>query len=110
MEDPSRIDSLLGLINQLGLIGIVSVMLGTLTIIIAIAGLYAFFDVRSAAKRAAIAQATTVAKEVAEVQANAYLQAELPAMITAYLELAKNGVSADEANKIAAAQEDDDKA
>jgi hypothetical protein len=96
--------SLLETIDKFGLLGVVSVMLGALTILVALAGIYAFFDVRRTAARVAGDEARKISKEVAEKAANSYLQAELPGMIAAYMELAKNAASAEDANSIARAQ------
>ncbi|WP_143019578.1 hypothetical protein [Mesorhizobium qingshengii] len=98
--------SILELVNQFGLMGIVSVMLATLTILVALVGIYAFFDVRRVATRTAKDEAEKIAKEVAERQANTYLQAELPGMIAAYMELVKNAATPEEADEIAQAQDD----
>ncbi|MER8809382.1 hypothetical protein NKI12_03330 [Mesorhizobium australicum] len=96
--------SILELVNQFGLMGIVSVMLATLTILVALVGIYAFFDVRRAASRIAKEEAEKIAKDVAETSANHYLQKELPGMIAAYMELAKNAATPEEADEIAKAQ------
>ncbi|RWE99023.1 hypothetical protein [Mesorhizobium sp.] len=104
MGERSENVTILELVNQFGLMGIVSVMLATLTILVALAGIYAFFDVRRAARRVAREEAEKIAKEVAETRANTYLQAELPGMIAAYAEFAKNAATAEDANNIAKAQ------
>lgn len=106
MGSPSQNVTILELVNQFGLMGIVSVMLATLTVLVALVGIYAFFDVRRTAKRAAKAEATVIAREVAESRANDYLQAELPGMIAAYADFAKNAASAKDANDIAQVQDD----
>ena len=104
-ERPQNV-TILELVNQFGLLGIVSVMLASLTILVALVGIYAFFDVRRAAKRTAKREAEIIARDVAETRANEYLQAELPGMIAAYAEFAKNAATAKDADEIAEAQDD----
>lgn len=97
--------SLLETVDKFGLLGVIAVSLAALTILLALAGIYAFFDVRRAASRIAIEEAERIAKDVAEATANHYLQKEEPGMIAAYMELAKNAATPDEADEIAKAQE-----
>lgn len=96
--------SLLETVDKFGLLGIVSVTLAVLTILVALVGIYAFFDVRRVSSRIAREEAEKIAKDVAETSANQYLQKELPGMIAAYIELAKNAATAEEADEIAKAQ------
>lgn len=72
----------------------------------ALGGIFAFFDVRRAAKNTATIVAERHAKTIAEAAAVAYLERELPRLISAYEELAQNAVKADGADAIAQAQEE----
>ena len=90
---------------SLGRLDEVVTILAAIAILLAIGGVFAFFDVR----RVARIQAREVAKEegrkVAEAAAVSYLESELPKLISEYQELAKNAVAAADADAIAKAQE-----
>ncbi|MCF1505640.1 hypothetical protein L0F51_17950 [Afifella sp. H1R] len=98
-------DSIIRLANDFGLFGIVSVLLGLVGILLALSGIVAYIDVKRTARKTAEEVATRIARDVAEREAVAYLQAEMPAIMDAYLELARDAV--DDPDAIAAAQEDE---
>jgi hypothetical protein len=96
----------MGLAHELGRLDFVTALLAALTLLVALGGIFAFFDVRRAAKRTAIEVAERHAKTVAEATAVGYLESELPRLISEYTELARNTVQADDADAIAQAQEE----
>jgi hypothetical protein len=95
----------MGLAHELGRLDFVTALLAALTLLVALGGIFAFFDVRRVAKSTASAEAEKHAKEIAEAAAVKYLENELPRLISAYAELAQNAVRADQADAIAQAQE-----
>ena len=95
----------LRLAHDVGLFELATVMLACVAILLAVAGVVAFFNFRHVARAQARTEAEKVAREVAEGEAVAYLQAEMPALLREYMELARNAGSDTMADEIALAQE-----
>ena len=89
---------------QLGRLDFASSLLGAVAILIALAAVFAFINVRHLAKRRATEVAERVSQEIAEKAANLYLQKQLPTITMAYLELL-GGVGDQSADGIAQAQQ-----
>lgn len=96
-----------GCASQLGRLDLVSVLLAILGLLLALAGVVAFFDLRKAAKDRATEVARVEAERAAEGAAVRYLEAELPRLVEEYMELAANAATDEAANQIALAQEDE---
>lgn len=92
--------------HELGRLDFVTAILAALTLLVALGGIFAFFDVRRVAKATARAESETHARQVAEATAVNYLERELPRLISAYDELAQNAVRAEQADDIAQAQDE----
>jgi hypothetical protein len=92
----------LTLAHEMGRLDFVTALLATVTILLAFAGIFAFFDVRRSARQISRQAAQMEARTVAEAAAVAYLERELPKLWSEYQELARGGV---EANEIAQAQD-----
>lgn len=86
---------------QLGRLDLVSVLLAAIAVLLALAGIYAFFSVKNSAR--IVARET--AEEIAEKAANLYLQEKLPEIIDSYKDFIKGGVNQQIADRIAEAQE-----
>lgn len=93
------------MVAQLGRFDLVSLLLAVIGILIALAGVIAFINFRSVARRQAKEEAQRIAAETAERTANEYLQAELPKLLEEYRELFGSNCSSEEIDKIAKAQE-----
>ena len=89
-------DSLM-LAHEMGRLDFVTALLATITILLAFAGIFAFFDVRRSAGRISKQVAEEEARTVAEATAVAYLERELPKLMSEYQELARNAVGGVEA-------------
>ena len=76
---------------QLGRLDFASLLLGAVAILIALAAVFAFLNVRGLAKAQATEVAERVGREVAENAANKYLQAELFDILASNLELLRTG-------------------
>jgi hypothetical protein len=83
-----------------------AVSLAAMTIVLALAGIVAFLNLRDQARKAAKKEANTVCPEIAERVANQYLQENLPKILDEYRELGWGSVGAQSADDIASAQED----
>lgn len=89
---------------QLGRLDFASSLLGAVAILIALAAVFAFINVREIAKRRATEVAERVSREIAENAANRYLQEELPNILSSNLEFFR-GVGDQSADGIAEAQQ-----
>jgi hypothetical protein len=87
------------------LFGIATAVLGAVAILLAIAGVLAYLDLRARSAKIAEGEARKVAGQIAERAAVDYLQEEIPALMNAYHELAQNAVSNEQADEIAESQE-----
>jgi hypothetical protein len=87
---------------QTGRLDLVSILLACIGILMALGGIYGFFNVRS--KASDIAE--TIAKSVAEEAANNYLQEQLPNILEAYEDLIERKIDESVVDKIAGVQED----
>jgi hypothetical protein len=96
----------LALAHETGRLDFIAVPLAAITILLALGGIFAFFDVRRSAGRISKQVAEEEARTVAEATAVAYLERELPKLMSEYQELARNAVGGVEANAIAQAQGD----
>ena len=92
--------------SGVGLLHLVSVLLAIVAIILAVAGVYAFFNFRGVARRQAREEARKIASEVAEKAAIGHLERELPKMVAEYHELVRNSAANEMADEIAKAQDD----
>ena len=86
------------------MLDLVSILLAIVAILLAIGGVYAFFNFRSVARKQAKEEARKIAAMVAEKSAIEKLEAELPKMVEEYFEIVKNSVDSDMANEIARTQ------
>jgi hypothetical protein len=93
------------LAHETGRLDFVTALLATITILLAFAGIFAFFDVRRSARQISKQVAETEARTVAEATAVIYLERELPKLWSEYQELARREI---EANEIAQAQDEPD--
>lgn len=82
-------------------LALASVLLGGVAILLAVGGVFAFMHLRQIARKEARKVAKIIAAEVSERTANNYLQAELPAIISAHEELARNAATYTEGDEIA---------
>lgn len=88
---------------QLGRLDFASLLLAMVGILIALAAVFAFLNLRRVAKERATEVATSISGEIAEKVANEYLQEELPNILSSNLELF-GGVRDQSADGIADAQ------
>ena len=88
------------------IIDLMAVSMTILTIVLALAGVYAFLNLRDVARREAREAAAQLAAETAERVANEYIQAELPNILAQYEEFGWGSVGDEYADDIAQAQED----
>lgn len=93
---------------QSGLLELIAVLLAIVTILIAIAAIYFFFNLNRTAKTTAEKEARRICPEVAEHVANRYIQEQLPAILEEYKELGWGSVGNTNADDIAGAQDDED--
>lgn len=105
MAEPSAATDAIKYASELGRLDLVTAVLAALGLILALGGIFAFFDVRRAARATATETATAIAGAVAESAAVAYLERELPRLADQYRELANNAARDEDANAIAEAQE-----
>ena len=90
--------------NEIVLLNLVSILLAIVAILLALAGVFAFFNFRNLARKQATEEAQKIAASVAENVAVEKLEAELPTMVEAYSDLVKNNLNAEEADRVANAQ------
>jgi len=91
---------------QLGRLDLVSTLLAAIGLVIVVAGIFAFINLRAIAKRVAIAEARDTSQEVAERVTNEYLQEELVNILKEYKDFfSSSDIASDEADNIAGAQE-----
>lgn len=93
--------------TEVGLLDLVSVLLAIVAILLAIGGVFAFFNFRSLARKQATEEANRISAEVAERVAIERLEKELPKMADEYRELVKNSVDSEAANEIARAHDEE---
>lgn len=84
----------------------VSVILGSLTILIIVAGLLSFGYLRYEARRRARIEAERVAARIAEQRINEYIQESLPEVFADYREYFATAVAPDKAEGIGERQDD----
>lgn len=96
------------LASQLGRLDLVSLLLAVLGLLLALGGIVAFLNLRGIARTVAREEAKTQISATVEEQAIAYMQAELPSLVEAYIELARNAATDEKADAIAKAQDDGD--
>ena len=92
------------LATQMGRLDFLSIVLACLAIIIVFAGIYGFINFRGVARNAARDETQKIAERVAV----SYLQEQLPQMMDEYRKLAENAVTAEQADDIAQAQDDNE--
>ena len=92
------------LATQMGRLDFLSVVLACLAIIIVFSGIYGFIHFRGVARDTAREETRKIAERVAVE----YLQSELPGMMEEHRKLAENAVTAEQADQIAQAQDDED--
>jgi len=91
---------------QLGRLDLVSLLLAAIGLILVVGGLFAFFNVRSIARKQATEEAGKIAKTVAEQIANEYMQKHLYDIVKAYRNMMdSDAVSDDLAKRMADAQD-----
>lgn len=91
---------------DIGLLEVVSILLAVLGILMALAAVWAFFNVRATARTAAMAAAKEAAEEIAERCTNEYLQLNIRIILTEYAGLGLESANDEQADEIAQAQED----
>ena len=91
---------------ETGRLDLATALLAAIAVLLALGGLFAFLEVRRSARAAAVVVAKQEAETLAEAAAVAYLERELPRLIQAYEELARNAARDEDADAIAEAQED----
>ena len=96
------------LATQLGRLDFLSAVLACLAIILAVAGIFGFIHFRGVARNTARDTAREETQKIAESAAVQYLQERLPQMMEDYRELAENAVTAEQADDIAQAQDDNE--
>jgi|GEM_PF-6754200 len=74
-------------------IALLSVSLTSITILLAVSAVFAYIRVKKKAEKVARKEAARLAKEVAELEACRYLQAEMPALMKEHIELGENAES-----------------
>lgn len=89
------------------LMALAAVLLSALGILLVMSGVIAYIRVKSSAKKIAREVAQKTAREVAEYEVNLYLQSEMPAIMSAYMELARNSASYEEGDRIAASKNEE---
>jgi len=94
------------LAHETGRLDFITALLAAITILLVLVGVVAFFDVRRTARRISKQVAEMEARAIAEKTAVAYLERELPKLMSEYYELARNAVGGVEANEIAQAQDE----
>jgi hypothetical protein len=105
MDSVQHVSDSLTLAHEMGRLDFITVLLTAITILLLLVGAFAFFDIRRTARRISKQVAETEARAIAEKTAVAYLERELPKLMSEYHELARNAVGGVEANEIAQAQE-----
>jgi len=91
---------------QLGRLDLVSLLLAAIGLILVVGGLFAFFNVRSIARKQATEESGKIAKTVAEQIANEYMQKHLYDIVKAYRNMMdSDAVSDDLAKRMADAQD-----
>ncbi|MDE0060542.1 MAG: hypothetical protein OXI22_15490 [Defluviicoccus sp.] len=90
--------------GEIGFLDFASLLLAIVAILLALAGVVAFFNFRSLARKQATEEARKIAAEIAERIAVEKLEAELPNMLQEYSDLVKNSLNAEEADRVASAQ------
>ncbi len=90
---------------QLGRLDLVSILLAALGTIIVLAGVFAFLNLRAEARRTARETAREITRELAEQYTVHYLQEELPRIVNAYIDLARNAADV-QSDRIASEQDD----
>lgn len=78
-----------------------SVLLAVLTLVVALAGIFAFLGLRRTAKKEARRVATQIAEVRAEAAANLYLQSELPELMRIYMTFGPDSVSFEQGSSAA---------
>ena len=98
---------MLDVATQTGRLDFISAILAVLTLILPLAGLYAFFDLRRLARQRAREVATAIAEEIAERVANDYLQREFQQILSIYGEVARDGANTAVADRISEVEDDE---
>lgn len=94
------------ILAQIGRFDLVSLLLAAIGLILLLGGVFSFLNLRSLARAEAIREAKAVAEVVSERATNEYLQREWPELIREYREFSGiNGTTDQEADRLAAAQE-----
>lgn len=88
-----------------GMLEIASMLLGLVSIILVVAGVFAFMNLRGYAQNAAREATKEAVESIAERVANEYIQRELPKIIHEYREFGYGVPGDDEADDIAQAQD-----
>lgn len=78
-----------------------AVILASLTIIVALSGIFAFLSLRRLAKKEAQRVAKEIAEARAETAANLYLQAEMPELLRIYMTFGPESVTLDQGTSVA---------
>lgn len=91
---------------EIGRLDFISALLAIIAIGLALAAIYSFVHFRNVAGSQARETAERIAHEVAEKQANEYIQRELPKILASYSAIL--GVDDETANAIASEQENGD--
>ncbi|MCO5092638.1 hypothetical protein [Bosea sp. (in: a-proteobacteria)] len=78
-----------------------SVLLATLTLVVALAGIFAFLGLRRTAKKEAQRVAAEIAEARAETAANLYLQSELPELMRIYMTFGPESANIDRGDSVA---------
>lgn len=87
------------------MMALAAVLLTAVAVLLAVSGLIAYIRVRWSARSIATEEARKTAEAIAEKAANDYLQAELPAIVSAYAAFSKGAVADVAADQIAGSQE-----
>lgn len=88
------------------LIDIMALSLASLTLVLGLAGVFAFLNLRNHARKEAQKVASEISHAVAESETNRYLQENLMAILAEYDDFKRGSVRGSVADDIASAQED----
>lgn len=89
------------------LLTFVSIVLGSVAIILAMGGVLTFFHFRAVSKKRAEEVARETAEKIAEKAANDYIQANLPEILAEYKDFSSNSISDNDADRISEEWTDD---
>lgn len=122
LDTSTQVPALVGtdqlhLATQLGRLDLVSIVLAAIAIILVFGGVFAFYNFRGVAKKAARAEVRAISQEItdssktiAEDTAVAFLQNELPNMVSDYRDIAKNTITKENAEASTEQDEENDHA